>query len=264
MSNNRIASVRCALSTLTSAFLIAAVTTGASRAEDCQTALGGSTGFVSLSNAGTTSQEKKVDEWSGEVIKIRTSLPGVLTLGATGARSQTSLYGKASSGSHPLLDSTRLGTGVRELQSIVRAGDHCIQVVPPPGVTTGDLRIDVLFTDVCHLGEIDDHGDSFVCASAITVGGTSVSGEITSTMSTDDLDIFTFELSAAATVSIESAGSTDVEAGLYESDGDLLESDDDSGSSTNFLIVRALSAGRYYVRVEGADGAYSVGVVQTP
>jgi hypothetical protein len=234
-------------------------------AEDCQTALGGSTGYTALSNGGSTNAQKSVDEWEGEVVKLTTSLPGVFTISGSGVKSQGSLYSAAASGTHPRIDTMKLGTGARSLQAVVRAGNHCIQVTPPAGAT-GNYTVSVTFTDVCHLGDLDDHGDSFLCASALTVGGSSVSGQITYSNSTADGDMFTFELSSSATVTIESTGSTDVTATLYDADGDVLDSDDNSGTtSPNFKVIESLSAGRYYVRVEGvstATGSYSVSVTQ--
>jgi len=121
-----------------------------------------------------------------------------------------------------------------------------------------------MVVDVCHLGNVDDHGDSFVCATPVTVGG-SVSGEITSSSTTNDIDRFTFVLSSSGTVSIESTGSTDVEADLHDGNGSLRASDDDSGTTPpNFKITQALAAGRYYVRVKGANGSYGVGVSLAP
>lgn len=233
-------------------------------AEDCQTALGGSTGYTSLSNGGSTSAQKSVDEWEGEVVKLTTSLPGVFTLTGSGVKSQSSLYSAAASGTHPRIDAIKLGSGVRSLQAVVRAGNHCIQVAPPGG-STGNFTVSVTFTDVCHLGDLDDHGDSFLCASSLTVGGSSASGQITYSSTTADGDMFSFDLSSSATVTIASTDSTDVTATLYDADGDILDSDDNGGSSPNFQIVESLAAGRYYVRVEGAGtatGSYSVSVTQ--
>lgn len=233
-------------------------------AEDCQTALSSSTGYTSLSNAGTANAQKSVDEWEGEVVKLTTSLPGVFTISGSGVKSQSSLYSAAASGTHPRIDTSKLGTGGRSLQAVIRAGNHCIQVAPPAGAT-GNYTVSVTFTDVCHLGDLDDHGDSFLCASSLTVGGSSASGQITYVSSTADGDMFTFELSSSATVTIVSTGSTDVTGTLYNADGDILDSDDNGGSSPNFQIVESLAAGRYYVRVEGAGtttGSYSVSVTQ--
>lgn len=225
---------------------------------DCQSELGVTTGYTSLTNGATTTKQKGVDEWDGEVIKLRTSRPGVLTLEGVGTGSQSSLYTDAASGPYPLLDSAQLGTNLRDLQVVISAGDHCIQVAPPPGAT-GSLEVQATFTDVCPLGTADDHGDSFLCATSMTVGGGSASGQISSGTPSDG-DMFTFTLGSSATVTIESTGSTtDVEGEIYDQDGVLLESDDDSGTYSNFRIIRLLPAGKYYVRVKGASGSYGLG-----
>ncbi|HEX6901117.1 MAG TPA: PPC domain-containing protein [Thermoanaerobaculia bacterium] len=239
--------------------LIVSTESRAQSPTDCQTELGVTSGYTSLTNGATTTKQKGVDEWDGEVIKIRTSKPGVLTLAGAGTGSQSSLYTDAASGPYPLLDSAQLGTNLRNLQVVVSAGDHCIQVAPPPGAT-GDLEVQATFTDVCPLGTADDHGDSFLCATPMTVGGGSVSGQISSGTPSDG-DMFTFTLGSSATVTIESTGSTtDVEGELYDQDGVLLDSDDDSGTYSNFKIIYpSLPAGKYYVRVKGANGSYGLG-----
>jgi hypothetical protein len=241
------------------AFFSILIAAAESRAQttDCQTELGFTTGYTSLTNNTTTTKEKGVDEWDGEVIKIRTSRPGVLTIEGVGTGSQSLLYTDAASGPYPLLDSAQLGTSLRDLQVVISAGDHCIQVAPPPGAQ-GALEIHATFTDVCPLGTEDDHGDSFLCATSMTVGGSSVSGQISSGTPSDG-DMFTFTLGSSATVTIESTGSTDVEAELYDQNGALLDSDDDSGTSPNFQIIRSLAAGRYYIRVKGSNGSYGLG-----
>lgn len=56
-------------------------------------------------------------------------------------------------------------------------------------------------------------------------------------------------------------GSTDTHGTLYDRDGTPIASDDDSGESLNFQIVRALDAGTYYLEVRefsGAAGSYSL------
>jgi hypothetical protein len=202
-----------------------------------------------------------VDEWDGDVLKIRTALPGVITIGGTGAGSQGSLYTEGSTSFHPLVDSAHLGTSLGELQVVVPAGDHCIQVAPGPGAT-GNFEVEASFIDACHLGAADDHGDSFLCATPIIVDD-SDSGEINPSA---DADLFTFVLTSAATVAIESTGSTDVAGELYDNGGVLLEEDDNGGTSPNFLMTRSLDAGRYYVKVSGAndEGAYGLSVASVP
>lgn len=244
------------------AFFSILIVSGEPRAQatDCVTALGSTTGYTSLSNAATTSKEKGVDEWDGEILRIQTVLPGVLTLEGVGTASQTSLYSNDGSGPE-MLDSAELGDSLGDLNVVVPAGYHCVEVAPPPS-STGDFEVQATFTDVCHLGDVDDHGDSFICATSVTVGGSSASGEITSSNTTNDVDMFKFVLSSSATVTITSTGSTDVQGNLYDADGMLLDSDDDSGTGSNFEITQSLAAGTYYVQVKGSDGSYGLSITQ--
>jgi Bacterial pre-peptidase C-terminal domain len=227
-------------------------------AQICQEELDDSTGYVTLTNGNTALATKTVDEWDDDVIKITTDRPGVITIQSTGPGAQNSLYTEGSTGFHPLVDSAYQGTGLEDLEVIVPAGDHCIQVVPD---TTGSAEIEVeaTFIDACHLGATDDYGNSFLCAAPFTVDASATSAVISVPGTTSDYDMFTFTLTSTATVTIESTGSTDVAGSLYDDDGLLLESNDNGGTSPNFRIVRSLAPGRYYVRVEGVndDGSYT-------
>lgn len=227
-------------------------------AQSCQDALDSSTGYVALTNGNTATKAKTVDEWDDDVLKITTERPGVITIQSTGPGAQNSLYTEGPTGFHPLIDSAYQGTGLGDLEVIVPAGDHCIQVAPG---TTGSAQIEIeaTFIDACHLGATDDYGNSFLCAAAFVVDALAVNAEISVPGATSDYDMFTFTLTSATTVTIETTGSTDVAGSLYNNDGVLLESNDNGGNSPNFRIVRSLNPGQYYVRVEGVndDGSYT-------
>src|SRR6185436_1444140 len=165
-------------------------------AQDCPSDLQETSGFTILTNGTPANAQKGVEEWDGETVKFHTDLPGVLEINGAGDGSQSSLYAKDDEESQ-FVDSARLGTDLRDLQAVAPAGDYCVQVRPPAGAE-GDFTLVVGFTDVCHLGAVDDHGDSFLCATPIEVDG-SDEGEIDSTP-TGDVDVFTFTLESAATV----------------------------------------------------------------
>jgi hypothetical protein len=231
-------------------------------AQDCQSALADSSGAVAMSNGDTTESSKGVDEWDGEVVKLTTTLPGELVIQGTGDGAQSSLYTAGSTSPHPLVDSAHLGTGSRELRAVIPAGTHCIQVAPGPG-SSGDFEVDASFTDACHLDGADDHGDSFLCATPIEVGDFA-SGEITSTESVQDLDMFTFVLTSSATVTIASTGGY-VTGSLYDSTGALLDSDNTDESSATFGMTDSLAAGRYYIQIAGPNEAsYEISVSSEP
>jgi hypothetical protein len=234
-------------------------------AQDCQSALDGTSGFTTLNNGDSTSEENAVVEWDGEVLKLRTNLSGVLTINATGSTSQGSLYTDGTTSTHPLVDSASIGTSQQDLTAIVGAGDHCVQLAPGVGAS-GDIELSASFVDVCHLGTPDDHGNSFVCATPITVGGSAASGEITSTETVDDVDMFVFTLSSSATVTIASSEGEYVGGSLYNSSGSLITSDNTGWSAANFSISnQSLAAGTYYIKVTGPDDAnYGLSVTSAP
>lgn len=224
------------------------------QSEDCQSALDGSSGFTNLGNGGSTAQTAGVVEWDGEVLKLGTNTSGVLTIGASGSRARGSLYTEGSSSGHPLVGRANIGTNQRELKVVVPAGHHCIELTPGPGAS-GDITVTASFVDVCHLGTPDDHGDSFLCATPITVGGSSASGEITSSSTVDDADMFVFTLSSSATVTIASTGGGYAGGSLYDGSGTLITSDNTGWSATDFSITQSLSAGTYYIEVTGPDAS---------
>jgi hypothetical protein len=263
---NRCASIRHDfVSLFVLMFASFATIAGPAAAQDCQTALANSTGAVSMTNAGTTSKQKPVDEWDGEVVKVVTPLPGVIEIEGDGDPAQSSLYTAGDTETHPLVDSASLSTGSRTLRAIVPAGTHCIQVAPSSGAT-GDFEVHASFTDVCHLDATDDHGDSFLCATPIALAG-SDSGEILSATEAPDLDMFTFELTTATTVTLASSGGY-VSGTLFDGTGATVATDNAGLAASTFSLANeSLPAGRYYVQVAGAEESsygISVTVVSTP
>jgi hypothetical protein len=226
----------------------------AQTAEDCEAALAVAGGGVSLTDTATTTTTKKVDEWDGDILKLQVFQPGILVVSGEGPAVAGSLYTADPSSSSPLLeDGGQLGTAYRPLTMVVQPGEHCVQVTPPPGAT-GNLRLRATFFDVCSLGPQDDHGDSFLCATEISPGET-LTGEV----SEADQDVFSFELTAAKSVTLTLTGPEDLAASLHGEDGTLLAADGRG--------VRTLGAGRYFVRIEGGTGeggSYEIGVSVSP
>jgi hypothetical protein len=257
--SNHAHAVRNAFVTGAAALLSILIVSGESRAQtECQSSLASPTGYSNLANAASATQQRGVDEWDGEILRLTTELPGVLRIAGNGPGFQSALYTDVTG--YPLLDSAQVGTSLPELQLVVPAGKHCIEVAPEG---EEDYGIQVTFTDVCHMGDVDDHGDSSLCATLLTLDGDDVSGQISS-YGTTDIDRFKFYLGSQTDVVVKSTGSTDVEADLYEADGTLVDSDDDSGTGDNFLISAPDLQGWYYIRVKGANGSYSVSVATAP
>jgi len=231
---------------------------GAQQLSDCVAAFQSSGGGVSLTNATTTSTTKKVDEWDGDILKIVIDQPGVLVLSGDGPEVQGALYAADPASGEPVLeDGGTLGAVHQPLTLVVQPGEHCMRVTPPAGAT-GNLSVQATFFDVCSLGPQDDHGDSFLCATEIALGEEQT-GEISPAT---DQDVFSFTLDSGTAVTITVAtvaGEPDLVAGLYGEDGTLLAADA-RGS-------RTLTAGRYFVRIEGgtgSGGSYTVSVTGAP
>ncbi len=114
--------------------------------------------------------------------------------------------------------------------------------------------------------ELDDHSDTFPCATPLSPGD-----EVTAELGNgwgDDHDVFRFVLGGSHgsdlwRVRLGTTGDTDTFGGLYDRSGQRLARDDDGGVGANFRIVRTLSPGLYFVRVEGrhrAEGPYALRV----
>jgi hypothetical protein len=117
--------------------------------------------------------------------------------------------------------------------------------------------------ELCSSGEVDDHGDSFPCAT-LTSPGRQAAGEIGNGWG-DDGDVFLFVVAGPEprTVEIETAGGVDTFGVLYDRSGQRLAASAGGGRGENFRLVRTLAPGAYFVRVEGrhgAEGLYSLRV----
>ena len=90
--------------------------------------------------------------------------------------------------------------------------------------------------------------------------GSSTSGSL----SERDTDYFRVEMSSAGTLTAYTTGSTDTEGAILDSSGNVLDRDDDGGEGSNFRVSIPVSAGTYYIRVEGwgsVTGDYTLHVV---
>ncbi len=139
--------------------------------------------------------------------------------------------------------------GAAVLTPVVPSEVYCLRLNPE--ASTGSLAVHLQLTDICRLGpNVDDHGNSFACATEIAAG-TSLAGALTA----GDRDVFAFSLAAGGTVEIEGAGGAAVSGQLFDAAGNLLATEEDRGSGLGFLIAETLAAGGYFVRVTGPGGA---------
>ena len=118
--------------------------------------------------------------------------------------------------------------------------------------------------DLCLSGEVDDHGNSFTCATFLNPG-LEMTGSLVNGWG-DDEDVFLFVIDGfqeigRQTVAIEAASSFEISGALYDASGTRLEAE--VGGEAGFRMVRSLSAGTYFVRVasrHGDEGPYALSV----
>ncbi|MXX94384.1 MAG: hypothetical protein F4Y65_01655 [Gammaproteobacteria bacterium] len=119
--------------------------------------------------------------------------------------------------------------------------------------STGDYTLHVEFgpsTD-------DDHGDTEDTATVIEPNS-STSGKIEEG---DDIDYFEIEIPRAGDLTVYTRGGLDTIGTVTNEDGTVEETDDDSGTSSNFSISLEISAGTYFVKVESwgdSTGSYTL------
>ncbi len=133
-------------------------------------------------------------------------------------------------------------------------GENEGELEPDPETFTAGGAGGPLRQALCRTGDVDDHGDSFACATAFYGDAT---GELGNGWG-DDADLFRFRLLDYRTLVIASEGDADTYGELYDRNGQRLAGSGDGGEGENFRLVRTLGPGVYFVRVEGRDstGAY--------
>lgn len=130
--------------------------------------------------------------------------------------------------------------------------DGCLKTDPDEDEPEPDPFTDMRPTleGVCQQMRMDDHGDALGCATPIRLGQ-GIQAMIRSDLGHDQ-DFFTFRVEELTTVRVEITGAGDTVGSLYDPHGYRLKVDDDGG---HVRIVKTLSPGRYFIRVEGYLGA---------
>ena len=91
-----------------------------------------------------------------------------------------------------------------------------------------------------------DPDDTLAGATQVDLGS-STSGSL----SVEDVDYFVIEISNSGTLVVSTTGSVDTEGAILDSSGNVLARDSDSGEGFNFRVSIPVSAGTYYIEVEG-------------
>ncbi len=91
----------------------------------------------------------------------------------------------------------------------------------------------------------DDHGDTRATATTVELN-LSISGDLETE---GDIDYFRFAINSAGTITAFTAGDTDTLGTLQNNLGNVITTNDDGGSSKNFLIKRVVERGIYDIAV---------------
>ena len=148
------------------------------------------------------------------------------------------------------------------IEAELQAGVYFIKVDAPPGWNNPtDYKLVVSFNPA---SAEDDHGDGAAQATVAATPSTTA-GEL---HNPSDTDYFRFEVAERGLMRVGTVGATDVVGTLISEDGAIRLTDDDSGTTTNFLIVAKLDPGVYFVAVTGFDddatGPYSLDISFSP
>ena len=100
----------------------------------------------------------------------------------------------------------------------------------------------------------DDVGNTF--ESALSIPATTVFSGVLGGYS--DVDMFRFHLEEETVVKLSTTGAFDTTASLYDGEGNLLASDDDSGTFFSFALEQTLPPGDYYLGVSGWAGTEGI------
>ena len=152
-------------------------------------------------------------------------------------------------------DNTGDGTNFR-IRADLTAGVYYVRVTSA-GSATGAYALHIETETGAGLA-CDDHCDALAGATQAALPS-ATAGRIDPA---NDDDYFRFEVAAAGEVAAYTTGDLDSYGALYDSAGEELATDDDSGAGYNFRIQRELAAGVYYVRVSefgrNGTGAYTL------
>ena len=112
--------------------------------------------------------------------------------------------------------------------------------------------------------EKDDHGNDCNTATVVTINS-SVKGVINKK---GDYDFFKFMSDLPSALDIYTTGDFDSDGYLYNSNCNIMDHDDNSGTSNNFNIIRSVSGGTFYISVKHSDesktGKYTLHVTTIP
>ncbi|MCB4746032.1 MAG: PPC domain-containing protein, partial [Sulfurovum sp.] len=194
---------------------------------------------IPISRNSTTSGNIKLPGDSN-YYKIVIPSAGKLTIYTTGSTDTLGYFLNASGGRIALDDDAGSYSNFN-IEERVTAGTYYVKVQHNSSGGTGRYSLVVNFT----LQRSDDHGNSMNAATTTRLNGR-ISGSIEVA---GDEDWFKVVMPRTGILMIQTLGQTDTVGYLYNADGSQITADNNGGSGHNFLIIRSVAAGTYYVRV---------------
>lgn len=134
-----------------------------------------------------------------------------------------------------------------ELSFVTTAASHAVRVKGWRSTTQGayTLNVDVELP----AGGGDDHGDTEVTATPITLAGVGITA-FGAMLDAGDTDVFRLDVGVAGGLSAFTEGSTDTYGTLYDANGTVLDQNDDT-DGLQFAVTADVQPGTYFLFVRG-------------
>ena len=116
--------------------------------------------------------------------------------------------------------------------------------------------------EVCEGLREDDHGDIRFCAASLAIGET-VSGRFDK-VGGWDRDVFVISITEMQTLCFATSGDSETFGVLTDRSGYYLAREDSGGEGENFRLVKTLTPGQYFLKVDGRNGDYHLTVEVVP
>lgn len=218
-----------------------------------------STGFAQLSGRIEIAGDRDVFE-----LDLTSTRTVTFKVNATSTTLDTYLRVYNSSGQMVTFDDDS-GEGTNSLSTVsLTAGKYYVEVSAFNDRTIGTYNLEV------QAGAGDDHSNSLnASATNIVLSGSGRGFVYGNLESNSDVDVFRFDITSSRLVTIDvgqnGSPALDTYLRLYNSSGQIVDFDDDSGIGSNSRLSVNLAAGRYYIQVTSYNsatmGGYSVSVV---
>lgn len=196
---------------------------------------------------GLDSTTAGVLERGGDVdyFRVTVTQAGTLTVETSGTTDTKGSLLRATGTTLAENDDAGAGDNFRIVQQVA-VGTYYVAVRGYDADETGSYTLQTRFTA---RPASDDHGNTLGRATRVGLNSTTTG----SIEYADDTDYFQVTVTQAGTLTVETSGTTDTYGYLRNAANRVLAEDNDGGVGRNFQIIQRVTAGTYYVEVEGFD-----------